>query len=186
VPFGAGASGRAGVSGGGRHRRSSSESPRGFWRRGRPLTDEIAFPGYPCSEERLLAATSARTPLPAISISMVKATIAPIVHITARPKVVNSTEATVASRKVPTKRVRTDAQVAAPPKAARSTAASSARDRRRRCDNCAARSAISPALAPSINFVIWSTRSATRPSRVENTFRRVAMPDNKKTGVSAT
>src|SRR6266404_1048198 len=71
-----------------------------------------------------------RTPLPAISISAVKAPIAPIVHITARPKVVNSTDATVVSRKAPTNRVRTDAQVAAPPKAARRTAASSARDRR--------------------------------------------------------
>jgi hypothetical protein len=49
----------------------------------------------------------------------VKAPIAPIVHITARPKVVNSTDATVVSRKAPTNRVRTDAQVAAPPKAAR-------------------------------------------------------------------
>jgi hypothetical protein len=31
-----------------------------------------------------------------------------------------------------------------------------------------------------------STRSATRASRVENTLRTVAMPDSKKTGVSAT
>ena len=30
------------------------------------------------------------------------------------------------------------------------------------------------------------TRSATRASLVENTFSRVAMPDNKNTGVSAT
>ena len=98
------------------------------------------------------AATSARTPLPAISISVVKAPIAPIVHITARPNAVNSTEATVASRKAPTNRVRTDAQVAAPPKAARRTAASSARDRRRKCDSCAAgnaTSSASPPLSPS-------------------------------------
>ena len=44
----------------------------------------------------------------------------------------------------PTNGVRTDAQVAAPPKAARRTAASSARDRRRKCDSCTARSATLP------------------------------------------
>ena len=86
----------------------------------------------------------------------------------------------------PTNGVRTDAQVAAPPKAARRTAASSARDRRRKCDSCTARIATLPASASSIPFVIWSTRSATRARRVENTFKRVAMPDNRKTGVSAT
>jgi hypothetical protein len=52
----------------------------------------------PCSEDLRPAATSARTPLPAINVSAVNAPIAPIVHITARPKVVNSTDATVASR----------------------------------------------------------------------------------------
>src|SRR5207245_7772676 len=105
-------------------------------------------------DDRRPPVTSVRTPLPAISISAVKAPIAPIVHITATPKVVNSTDATVASRKAPTNRVRTDAQVAAPPKAARRTAASSARDRRRKCDSWAAKSATSPASASSIPFVI--------------------------------
>jgi hypothetical protein len=38
-----------------------------------------------------------------------------MVHATAMPNVVNNTEATVASRKAPTKSVKTDAQVAAPP-----------------------------------------------------------------------
>jgi len=55
---------------------------------------------HSCSEDRRPAATSARTPLPAISISAVKHPIAPIVHITARPKVVNRTDATVASRRL--------------------------------------------------------------------------------------
>src|SRR5205823_4374349 len=40
--------------------------------------------------------------------------------------------------------------------------------------------------ASSIALVIWATRSATRASRVENTFSKVAIPDSKKIGVSAT
>jgi hypothetical protein len=60
-----------------------------------------------------LAATSARTPLPAVSISAACAPIAPGVQTMARPKLVNSTEAIVASRKAPTNRVRIEAQVAA-------------------------------------------------------------------------
>src|SRR6516165_1755714 len=55
---------------------------------------------HSCSEDRRPAATSARTPLPAISISAVKHPIAPIVHITARPKVVNRTDAKVAYRRL--------------------------------------------------------------------------------------
>jgi hypothetical protein len=51
-----------------------------------------ALRAHPFPDDRRPAATSARTPLPAISISVVNAPIAPIVHITARPKVVNSTE----------------------------------------------------------------------------------------------
>ena len=54
-----------------------------------------AAAAQPGLAERRLAATSARMPLPAISISAVYAAIAPIVQITASPKVVNSTEATV-------------------------------------------------------------------------------------------
>ena len=47
-----------------------------------------------CSEGRWRA-TSARTPLPAIIISVVKAAIALIVQTIASPNVVNNTEATV-------------------------------------------------------------------------------------------
>ena len=93
-------------------------------------------PGQACWEERRPAATSARTPLPAISISTVNVVIAPMVHATASPNVVNSTEAMVASRKARTKSGKTEAHVPAPPMAPRTTAASSAMDFRRRCDSC--------------------------------------------------
>ena len=92
-----------------------------------------------------------------------------------------STVATVASRKAPTNSVKTDVQVAAPPIAPRTTAASSAIDLRRRCNSCsvsAARS--STAAVPPITFEISSTLSATRASQVENTLRR---RDRKNTGV---
>src|SRR5215471_9914299 len=82
----------------------------------------------------------ARTPLPAISISVVKAAIALIVATIAIPKVVNNTEATVALRKAPTKSVKTDAQVEAAAIAPSTTAISSAIDRRRRCESCCASS----------------------------------------------
>ena len=45
--------------------------------------------------------------------------------------------------------------------------------------------AASPGSAPSSAAAVLSTWSATRASRAEKTLSRVAMPDSKKTGVSA-
>ena len=49
-----------------------------------------------------------------------------------------------------------------------------------------ARSCVATTVSSSTKSPSPSTRSATRASRVENTFSRVAMPDSRKMGVSAT
>src|SRR5258708_8847583 len=66
------------------------------------------------------------------------------------------------------------------------TAASSTIERQRRRKSCRARSALASGSACSIDLVICATRSATRASRVANTLSRVAMPESRKIGVSAT
>jgi hypothetical protein len=89
----------------------------------------------------------------------------PSTDITARPKSPNRTEAIVTSRRAPTKRVRTAAQVAAPPIPAKTTATLSASDCRCRPPS------------PDRRRVPAASR---RP------FSRVAMPVSRKSGVSAT
>ena len=110
---------------------------------------------------------------------------APIVKSSAKPKATN--KATPGrSRRVPTNKNNPAQDVATPPSVPIITAASSTCDLRRRYASLNRNRRLSIGPAASNCSASASTRSATRARRVERTLRRDAIPESRKTGVSAT
>lgn len=118
-----------------------------------------------------------RTVRPDRTVSTENAVRASIRHASAPPKRPNRSWPSPALCSTPRNNVSAAPQVSPPARAARSTAASRIRDRRRRRCNCRWESGES--------FAGKSARSATRPSRVVNTLSMVARPLSRNTGVNA-
>ncbi len=118
------------------------------------------------------------------SISSPNIVTEPKVPTIASPKKNSSTLAPAELLRASRYKVKIAMQVAAAPIVASTTAVSSTNDRR--CSR-AISSSIAGVVPPvAMAAVNRSIRSATRARRPANTFNRAAMPDRRKTGVSAT